>query len=380
MGVVLEELCAAYDALARGAAPDLPPVAAQYPDFAVWQRERLSGPRLERHLAYWTEQLTGAVPPGLPLDRPRRGEEAGAGAVHTFTVSAATTARLRALATERHTTLFTSLVAGCQALLARWSGQDDSTIGSLTPGRSHTDLERSVGFYANTIVLRTPVEDAASFRELLGVAADTVNDAFAHGDTPFERLVEAVGASREAGRNPLFDVMVLLHPAPPKAPGLGGLAATSVTVPRHASTFDLSVEFVPEGDRLVGLLEYRTDLFDTATAERMADQLVRLLDTAATEPDRPLGTVPLLSPGETRRITQEWNATAAAAPAADTCPGLFAPGRPPAPRTPPPWSPLTSASTTRRSTPAPTASPTTSSPTAPGPNASSRCGSRAPPT
>ncbi|WP_030677332.1 non-ribosomal peptide synthase/polyketide synthase [Streptomyces sp. NRRL B-1347] len=324
MGVVLEELCAAYDALARGTTPDLAPVAAQYPDFAVWQRERLSGPRLERHLAYWAGQLAGAVPPDLPLDRPRRGEEAGAGAVHTFTVSADTTARLRALATERHTTLFTSLVAGCQALLARWSGQDDITIGSLTPGRSHTDLERSVGFYVNTVVLRTPVAEAGSFRDLLGAAADTVNDAFAHGDTPFERLVETVGAAREAGRNPLFDVMVLLHPAPPEAPGMNGVSAAPVTVPRQAATFDLSVEFVPEGDRLVGLLEYRTDLFDTATAERMADQLVRLLDTAATEPDRSLGTVPLLSPQETRRITQDWNATAAPASPAATYPELFA--------------------------------------------------------
>ncbi|QCX81895.1 Linear gramicidin synthase subunit B [Streptomyces sp. YIM 121038] len=323
MGVVLEELCAAYDALARGAAPELPPVAAQYPDFAVWQRERLSGARLERHLAHWAEQLTGAVPPGLPLDRPRRGEEAGAGAVHTFAVSADTTARLRALATERHTTLFTALVAGCQALLARWSGQDDITIGSLTPGRSHTDLERSVGFYVNTVVLRTPVAEAGSFRDLLGATADTVNDAFAHGDTPFERLVETVGATREAGRNPLFDVMVLLHPAPPGAPGMNGVSASPVTVPRRASTFDLSVEFVPDGDKLVGLLEYRTDLFDTATAERMADQLVRLLDTAASEPDRSLGTVPLLSPEETRRITQEWNATAAPEPAG-TYPELFA--------------------------------------------------------
>ncbi|MEV0505780.1 condensation domain-containing protein, partial [Streptomyces spectabilis] len=249
---------------------------------------------------------------------------AGAGAVHTFAVSAATTARLRALATERHTTLFTSLVAGCQALLARWSGQDDITIGSLTPGRSHTDLERSVGFYVNTVVLRTSVAEAGSFRDLLGATADTVNDAFAHGDTPFERLVETVGATREAGRNPLFDVMVLLHPAPPEAPGMNGVGATPVTVPRQAATFDLSVEFVPDGDELVGLLEYRTDLFDTATAERMADQLVRLLDTAAGEPDRSLGTIPLLSPQETRRITQDWNATATAAPAADTVPDLFA--------------------------------------------------------
>ncbi|MFJ2259112.1 non-ribosomal peptide synthase/polyketide synthase [Streptomyces sp. NPDC087844] len=322
MGIVLEELCAVYDALARGAVPEPGPVATQYPDFAAWQREQLSGPRLERELGHWTAQLSGAVASRLPLDHPRDGAESGGGAVRTFAVPAATTARLRELAAEQHTTLFTSLVAACQALLARWSGQDDITVGSLTPGRSRTDLERTVGFFANTVVLRTPVDANGSFRDLLGVAATTVNDAFAHGDTPFERLVEAVGVTREAGRNPLFDVMVLLHPAPPAAPALRDLTASPVAVPRQAATFDLSVEFVPDGDGLTGLLEYRTDLFDTATAERMTDQLSRALEGAATAPDRPLGSLPLLGPDEARRITEEWNATAPAVPAV-TCPELL---------------------------------------------------------
>ncbi|HET9380236.1 MAG TPA: amino acid adenylation domain-containing protein, partial [Streptomyces sp.] len=323
MGVLLEELCAAYDALVRGARPALPPVATQYPDFAVWQREQLSGALLERRLAHWRERLSGAVAPELPLDRSRRGEESGAGAVHAFTVPAATTARLKQLAAEQHTTLFTALVAACQALLARWSGQDDITVGSLTPGRGRTDLERAVGFFVNTVVLRTRVDGAGSFRDLLAAAADTVNDAFAHGDTPFERLVETAGTAREAGRNPLFDVMVLLHPAPPAAPDPHGLAAAPVAVPRQAATFDLSVEFVPDGDGLTGLLEYRTDLFDAATAERMADQLLRTLDGAAAEPGRPLGALPLLSPEQTRQVTRDWNATARPVPAA-TLPELFA--------------------------------------------------------
>ncbi|MFI8858083.1 non-ribosomal peptide synthase/polyketide synthase [Streptomyces prasinus] len=323
MGVLLEELCTAYDALARGAEPALPPVATQYPDFAVWQREQLSGPRPERELAHWKERLAGATAPGLPLDRPRRGEESGAGAVHPFTVPAATAARLKHLAAEHRTTLFTALVAASQALLARWSGQDDITVGSLTPGRGRTELERAVGFFVNTVVLRTRVETGGSFRDLLAAAADTVNDAFAHGDTPFERLVEAVGATREAGRNPLFDAMVLLHPAPPAAPDPHGLATTPVAVPRRAATFDLSVEFIPDGDGLTGLLEYRTDLFDAATAARMADQLSRLLDGAAAEPDRPLGTLPLLSPRQLEQVTRDWNATALPVPE-DTLPELFA--------------------------------------------------------
>ncbi|MEU1707404.1 non-ribosomal peptide synthase/polyketide synthase [Streptomyces sp. NPDC005706] len=322
MGVVLDELCTAYDALAHGAAPQLPPVATQYPDFAVWQRDLLSGARLDGELAHWKGKLTGAVAPELPLDLPRRGEEAGAGAVHTFAVPARLTSRLRDLARERHSTLHTALVASAQALLARWSGQDDITVGSLTPGRSRTDLERAVGFFVNTVVLRTPVDTSGSFRDLLAAAADTVGDAFAHGDTPFERIVEAVGAPREAGRNPLFDVMVLLHPDPPAASAPRGLATTAVTVPRQAATFDLSIEFVPDGDGLTGLLEYRTDLFDAATAERMAGQLLRLLEGACDTPDRPLGSLPLLSDEETRRVVHDWNP--APLPVADTTyPALF---------------------------------------------------------
>jgi amino acid adenylation domain-containing protein/non-ribosomal peptide synthase protein (TIGR01720 family) len=323
MGVLLDELCTAYDALAQGTRPALAPVATQYPDFAVWQREQLSGTRLERQLAHWKERLSGAVAPELPLDRPRRAEESGAGAVHTFTVPAATTAQLKQLAAEQHTTLFTALVAACQTLLARWSGQDDITVGSLTPGRGRTDLERAVGFFVNTVALRTRVETSGTFRHLLTAAADTVNDAFAHGDTPFERLVEAVGATREAGRNPLFDVMVLLHPAPPTAPDPHGLTASPVAVPRRAATFDLSVEFVPDGDGLTGLLEYRTDLFDAATAERMADQLLRTLDGAAADPDRPLGALPLLTPEQERQVTRDWNGTARPVPE-ETLPELFA--------------------------------------------------------
>ncbi|WP_055529417.1 non-ribosomal peptide synthetase, partial [Streptomyces alboniger] len=321
-GIVLDELCTAYDAFAQGAAPALPPVATQYPDFAAWQRARLSGARLDGELAHWRQRLAGAVAPELPLDRPRRGEEAGEGAVHSFAVPARLTARLRDLARQQHTTLHTALVATAQALLARWSGQDDITVGSLTPGRSRTDLERSVGFFVNTVVLRTPVEASGSFRELLALAAETVGDAFAHGDTPFERVVEAVGAPREAGRNPLFDVMVLLHPDPPAATAPRGLTITPVAVPRQAATFDLSVEFVPDGEGLTGLLEYRTDLFDAATAERMAGQLTRLLEGACAAPDRALGSLPLLSEAETRRVVHDWNP--APLPVTDTVhPELF---------------------------------------------------------
>ncbi|MEU8827139.1 non-ribosomal peptide synthase/polyketide synthase [Streptomyces sp. NPDC048636] len=305
MGVLTDELCALYGAAATPGAPDpLPPVPVQYPDFAVWQRERLSGAALERQLGYWTERLKDTEPLELPTDRPRPAVRTSAGAVHTFTVSAATASRLRELAAGRHTTLFGALVAVCQGLFARWSGQDDIAIGTVTSGRGRTELERAVGFFVNTVVLRSAVDTGRSFHELLDGAGALVLDAFAHDETPFERLVEAVGARRDAGRNPLFDVMVLLHSTPRNTPRPAGLTAESVDVPRRSSTFDLSVEFVEEGAELRGLLEYSTELFDAATAERMAGHLLTLLDGVTAEPERPLREVPLLTDEERRRVVE----------------------------------------------------------------------------
>ncbi|MGW2326184.1 non-ribosomal peptide synthase/polyketide synthase [Streptomyces sp. NPDC001700] len=321
MGILLDELCALYGAEGTARA-SLPPVPVQYPDFAVWQRNRLSGAALDKQLDHWKDRLTGAVPLELPTDRPRPSVRTSAGAVYEFTVGREVAARLKELAAERRTTLFTVLVAACQGLFARWSGQDDIALGTVTSGRGRTELERAVGFFVNTVVLRSGVDVARSYRELIDEAGATVLDAFAHDETPFERLVEAVGARREAGRNPLFDVMVLLHSNPRGAPRPAGLTAESVDVPRQSSTFDLSVEFVEEDEELRGLLEYSTELFDAETAERMAGHLLVLLEGASAAPDRPLRELPLLT-AEERRQVAEWERGPALAAPALTFPAVF---------------------------------------------------------
>ncbi len=221
-------------ALAPGSRPDLPAPATQYPDFAVWQRRRLSGTRLDEQLAHWKEKLAGAVAPELPWTGPGAARRPPRAPCTPSPSPAALTTRLRDLAREQPRTLHTALVAVTQALLAPLVRPGRHHRRLPDPGRSRTDLERTVGFFVKTVVLRTPVDASGSFRELLARAAGTVGDAFAHGDTPFERIVEAVGAPREAGRNPLFDVMVLLHPDPPAATAPRGLATTPVTVPRQA--------------------------------------------------------------------------------------------------------------------------------------------------
>ncbi|WP_245606219.1 amino acid adenylation domain-containing protein [Streptomyces himastatinicus] len=323
MGILLDELCTLYGAGPTDGEKDpLPPVPVQYPDFAVWQRERLSGATLDKQLDYWKGRLADTVPLELPTDRPRPAVRTSAGAVYEFTVDRKVAARLKGLAAERRTTLFSVLVAACQGLFARWSGQDDIALGTVTSGRGRTELERAVGFFVNTVVLRSGVDVSRSYRELIDTAGTTVLDAFAHDETPFERLVEAVGARRDAGRNPLFDVMVLLHSNPKSAPRPAGLTATSVDVPRQSSTFDLSVEFVEDEEELRGLLEYSTELFDADTAERMAGHLLVLLDAASAEPDLPVRELPLLTEAERRQVA-EWGHGPALAIEPTTFPAVF---------------------------------------------------------
>ncbi|HEY5835638.1 non-ribosomal peptide synthase/polyketide synthase [Streptomyces sp.] len=306
MGVLVTELGALYGAELDGGPARLAEPPLQYADFAAWQRERLSGARLEEQLAYWTGRLSGLAPLDLPTDRPRPPVQTYAGAVHETTLPAATTDALRALAREHGTTLFTVLVTVCQVLLARWSGQRDIAVGTATTGRQRSELERVVGFFANTVVLRSEIDTSRTFLDLLAEVRGTVLDAFAHDEAPFDRLVEALGVERDASRNPLFDVMVLLHSAQGGPPSLPGLAAEPVDIDRRSATFDLSFEFVETEAGLRAVLEYSTDLFDTATAESLAGQLGLLLEGVAARPRTPVGRLPVLSAAQRRLVLEEW--------------------------------------------------------------------------
>ncbi|MFC7615021.1 condensation domain-containing protein [Actinokineospora soli] len=189
---------------------------------------------------------------------------------------------------RRGSTLFTTLLTACQVLFARYSGQSDFTIGTVVAGRDRPELDRVVGFFANTLVLRASVDDAAPFTDLLARAQRTALDAFAHQDVPFERVVDAVAPVRDASRNPLFDVMVLLQNTPDEVPDLAGLAVTEEPVPVATSTCDLTIEFQEADGALHAGVEYNPDLFDADTIARMADHLTALLDAVAEDPDRPL--------------------------------------------------------------------------------------------
>ncbi|MBO4275797.1 condensation domain-containing protein, partial [Microbispora triticiradicis] len=319
MGVVAEELAALYTAAVTGADAELPPPPLQYGDYAVWQRERRAN--LDAQLEYWTRRLAGVPPLDLPADRPRPAVRTSAGAVHRFTVPAGVTARLAGLAREGGTTLFTVLLAACQLWCSRYARQDDVAVGTAVSGRQRPELHRTVGFFVNTVVLRSYVDLSARFTDFLAAVGGAALDAFANDEVPFERLVDALHATRDPSRNPLFDVMVLWQDSARGAPAFAGLRAEDVVVERRASTFDLTVEFHERGGELAVSVEYSTDLFDAGTIERMAEHLGVLLAAVAADPTRPLAELPLAGEAE-QALVASWNATGAPVPEA-VLPALF---------------------------------------------------------
>ncbi|HTI22872.1 MAG TPA: condensation domain-containing protein, partial [Kutzneria sp.] len=298
MGIMIDELGRLY-----GGATLAEPTA-QYADYAVWQRGRA----LDKHLEYWTSRLAGVEPLELPTDRPRPAVRTSAGAVHEFRLPATVSTRLSELAREHDTTLYAVLVAACQLLLARYTGRSDIAVGSVVNVRNRPELERMVGFFVNTVVLRSTVDDEVSFGDFLAQVRETVLASLTHAEAPFDKVVEALRLERDPSRNPLFDVLVLLHGAADTAPEFGALAVESVDVSRRSATFDLSFEFQDTPDGLVGSVEYSTDLFDGDTVARMSEHLSTLLMEITSV--RRVGDLPLLTADERSRLLVEANDTA----------------------------------------------------------------------
>jgi amino acid adenylation domain-containing protein len=325
MGVLAGELETAYAALRAGRAPTLPPLPLQYGDYAVWQRERLGGAELQAQLAYWTERLAGA-PAALtiPTDRPRPTVQSFAGGHVPITVSRDVTEGLRALARRHGATLYMTLLAAFQVLLARHAGQDDVLIGSPIAGRPRIELEGLIGFFANTMVLRGELAGDPTFCKLLRRTRDTALGAFANAEVPFERLVETLRPARDASRNPVFQAILALQNAPRTPLALAGLGVMPFPLDQGTAKVDYSLILVEVPEGLRGTLEYCSALFDRPTAEGLVAQFGRLLQEIARDADRPISQLPLLGEAERHRVLVEWNATRSPYPADRSVPALFA--------------------------------------------------------
>ncbi|MYU61333.1 condensation domain-containing protein, partial [Streptomyces sp. SID69] len=315
MGVASRELGELYAARTEGRAARLPEVAVQYPDFAVWQRARLEdGGLLEEQLDWWRGRLDGITPLDLPTDRPRPAVRSAKGGVHGFDVPAATVDGLKELARAQGATLFMALTAAVKVVFARYTGQRDIAVGTASAGRGGAGLEQLVGFLVNTVVLRSHIDPDTSFDTLLGQVRETVLDAFAHEEVPFERLVEAVQPERDTSRTPLVQAMVVLQNAPGMRPSLGEVHVSDYPLERDSALFDLTVEFEEREGGVRALVEYSAELFDASTVARFGEHLNTLLAAMVAEPSRAVCGLPMLAPGERERLLHEWAVTPGIAP------------------------------------------------------------------
>ncbi|MEV5884236.1 non-ribosomal peptide synthase/polyketide synthase [Streptomyces sp. NPDC052020] len=308
VGVLTRELVALYRAEATGEPGGLPEPGVQYPDFAVWEHQRLSAGGDADDLAYWRRRLAGLQQLDLPTDRPRPAVRTTAGAAHRHRLPAALVTRLRRLAAGRGTTLFTLFAGAAAVLFSRYSGQRDIAFGTVTNGRGRRDLEDVTGFFANTVVLRGEVDDTLTVDRFVESMRTTVLDAFAHDQVPFDRVVEELAPPRDPSRTPLVQVLVVQQTPLAHPPQAAGVRVEEHPLPRPAARFDLVLEFAPRPDGGCELtVEFNTDLFEAPTAARLGRHLHRLLEGMADGPHRALAELPLLTDDERHALLRTWN-------------------------------------------------------------------------
>ncbi|HVE65432.1 MAG TPA: amino acid adenylation domain-containing protein, partial [Thermoanaerobaculia bacterium] len=322
--IFLGELTALYAAFRAGEPSPLIDIPIQYADYAVWQRNWLRGEVLKTQLDYWKKQLTGA--PALlelPTDRPRGAIQSYQGASVSAVLAPELLQGLNALARREAASLFMVLLAAFQALLSRYSGQDDVPVGSPTAGRTQVETEGLIGFFVNTLVLRGDVSGDPTFRQLLGRVRETALEAYAHQDLPFEKIVEELQPERTLSHSPLFQVLFQLDSVRPNDAPLPELKMYLHPLDWAVAKFDLSLRMVARRGSLECWIEFNTDLFTEERIRRLVEHWQTLLSGIVKDPDLPVSQLPLAGEAERRRVLFEWNASDLPYPREKTLPGLI---------------------------------------------------------
>lgn len=309
--ILVDDLMELYSARLENRTPQLDALPIQYADYAAWQRKHLAGKYLEEQLDWWGEQLKGLQELKLPLDRPRPERPNSKGTSWVSFVNKDLTDRLNQLALQADATLFMLLLSVFKVLLSRYSGQADICVGTSLANRNRKEVEPLVGFFINSLVLRTDLAGDPDFRTLLERIKTTVLEAFAHQEVPFEKIVERVETERDLSRNPVFQILFTLH----NTPAISNLKLGELELKSEASEFkralyDLSFYLTegPEGMRIS--IVYKTDLFDAATIERMGMHFQTLLESVVAEPDLPVGQLSIISSSEQQQLVSEYQGAA----------------------------------------------------------------------
>ncbi|MEY9624101.1 amino acid adenylation domain-containing protein [Bradyrhizobium ottawaense] len=315
MGVLLRELSQLYRAFQAGQDDPLPPLAIQYPDYAAWQRQWLSGERLQQQAQYWRSALAGTARLVLPTDHARPAQQSFAAAAVPITVDADLTRELKRLSLQHGSTLFMTVLAAWAAVLSRLSGQDDLVIGVPSANRGHREIEELIGFFVNTLALRLDLSGKPRVSELLERTRRTVLAAQEHQDLPFEQVVEIVQPPRALDHTPLFQVMLAWENNAVGPLDLPGLSVEAAGEEIDQAKFDLELSLGEHGEEIAGTLGYATALFDQATIERQRGYLLALLRAMAADAQQEVHRIELLSTAERTYLLEELNRTAAPYPA-----------------------------------------------------------------
>ena len=308
--ILHRELATLYKAFSTGEAVSLPPLPIQYTDFAHWQRQWLQGEVLESQLSYWKEALSGELPVlELPTDHPRPAVQTFRGKRRPLVLPKILTDELKRLSRQEGVTLFMTLLAAFQILLHRYTDQDDIIVGCPIANRNRTEIEGLIGFFVNTLVLRSDMANTPTFKELLTQVSEVTQGAYDHQDLPFEKLVEELRPERDLSRNPLFQVMFVFQNVPRTPLELPGLKMKPLEVDPGTAMFELSLYMWEDAEGLRGFVEFNTDLFDSATIDRLVCHFKILLEGIVRDPGRSISDLPILTQDERHQLLVEWNTT-----------------------------------------------------------------------
>ena len=313
--IIQRELVSLYEAFAQGKPSPLPELKTQYADYAAWQRGWLQNGSLERELAHWRSRLEDAPAVlELPTDHSRPAVQSFRGGNESLELDPAVAAALKTLSQREGATLFMTLLAAFNVLLARYSGQQDIVVGAPFTNRQRAEVEGLIGFFVNTVPLRSDLSGNPSFQELLQRVKTTALDAYDHRELPFEKLVEELRPKRNLGYNPLFQVLFAVQNDAPSTEQVAGITLHLEDVNTGTAKFDLTCTCSPTDAGFTTSFEYNTDLFESATIRRMMDSFHSILEAVASDPQQRISALPLLSAKERQKVLLEWNATDAAYP------------------------------------------------------------------
>ncbi|MGY0034997.1 amino acid adenylation domain-containing protein [Pedobacter sp. NJ-S-72] len=324
VSILVNELAACYEAFTSGKLLELPELAIQYADFAIWQREQMTPVILDQQLTYWKKQLSGTEPLQLPADFQRPALQSKNAARYAFVIKPEILEQLHLLSRQQDATLFMTLLAVFKVLLSRYSGQEDICVGTSIAGRVQQETENLIGFFVNTLALRSHTDMNVSFKTFIQQVRETTLDAYENQELPFEKVVEAVVKERDLSRTPLFQVMFELHNTP-EMPELilGEVIVAQEDIDAVTAQFDMTVNMLESNGELNGYITYCTDLYSEATIERLSVHFETLLNAVIASPDSLLGQFSMLTLAEEQQLLNVFNDTETVYPHEQTAIGIF---------------------------------------------------------